>query len=143
MNNRIKVYQEICRYNNVRIGDGGAGIMISSVNSSISALKAFGEKMGVTANNVANVESEEFKKSRAVLTEGAQNEVRVEIEKIETSGPIISKIEDGKMVETELSNTDLVEEIPQSIITQRNFEANLKSIQAQEETLDSFFDIIG
>ncbi|HIJ56168.1 MAG TPA: hypothetical protein HPQ03_08580 [Deltaproteobacteria bacterium] len=117
--------------------------MISSINSSISALKAFEKKMGVTANNVANVESEEFKKSRAVMTEGARKEVRVEIEKIETSGPIVSEIEDGKVVEKELSNVDLVEEIPQTIIAQRNFEANLKSIQAQEETLNSFLDIIG
>ena len=115
--------------------------MVSSINSNISALKAFGKKMGVTANNVANVESEEFKKSRAVLTEGAQKEVRVEM--IETSGPIVSEIEDAKVVEKELSNVDLVEEIPQTIITQRSFEANLKSIQAQEETLDSLFDIIG
>ena len=117
--------------------------MISSINSSISALKAFDKKTGVTANNVANVKSEEFKKSRAVLTEGAQKEVRVEIEKIETPGPIVSEIEDGKVVEKELSNVDLVEEIPQTIITQRSFEANLKSIQAQEETLDRLFDIIG
>jgi len=99
--------------------------------------------MGVTANNVANLESENFKKSRAVLTEGAQKEVRVEIEKIETSGPIVSEIKDGKVVEKELSNVDLVEEIPQTIIAQRSFEANLKSIQTQEETLDSLFDIIG
>ena len=76
------------------------------------------------------------------MTEGAQKDVRVEIEKIETSGPIISEIEDGEVVEKELSNVDLVEEIPQTIIAQRSFEANLKSIQAQEETLDSLFDII-
>ena len=117
--------------------------MISSVQSSISALKAFGKKMGVTADNVANVESEGFKKSRAVLTEGAQKDVRVEVEKIETPGPIVYEVEDGKMVEKELSNVDLAEEIPHTIIAQRNFEANLKSIQVQEETLDSLFDIIG
>ena len=117
--------------------------MISSINSSISALRALEKKMAVTANNVANVESEEFKKSRAVLTEGARKEVQVEIEKIETSGPIISEIKDDKVVKKELSNVDLVEEIPQTIIAQRSFEANLKSIQTQEETLDSLFDIIG
>ena len=118
--------------------------MISSVNSNISALEAFGKKMGVTANNVANVESEDFEKSRAVLTEGANREVKVEIEKIETPGPIVTEIiDDGEIVEKEMSNVDLAEEIPQTIIAQRSFEANLKSIQAQEETLDSLFDIIG
>ena len=117
--------------------------MISSVNGSISALKAFGKKMGVTSDNVANVASEEFKKSRAILTEGAHSEIRVDIEKSEAPGPIVTEIEDGKMVERELSNVDLAEEIPQSIIAQRSFEANLKSIQTQEETLDSLLDIIG
>ncbi len=39
--------------------------MTFSVDNNISALKAFGAKMGVTANNIANVESEAFKKSRA------------------------------------------------------------------------------
>ncbi len=117
--------------------------MISSVNSSISALIAFGKKMGVTANNVANVESEEFRKSRAVLTEGDHKDVRVKIETVDSSGPIVSEITDGEFVEQELSNVDLVEEIPQTIVTQRGFKANLKSIQVQEENLDSLFDIIG
>ncbi|MBW2643832.1 MAG: hypothetical protein JRC89_10800 [Deltaproteobacteria bacterium] len=39
--------------------------MISSVRSTLSALNAFDKKMDVIANNVANVETEEFKKSRA------------------------------------------------------------------------------
>jgi len=119
-------------------------IMISSIKSGISALKAFDKKMGVIANNVANLETEEFKKSRAVLTEGANREVKVEIEKIETPGPIVTEIiDDGEIVEKEMSNVDLAEEMSQTIIAQRNFEANLKSIQAQEETLDSLLDIIG
>ena len=118
--------------------------MISSIKSGISALKAFDKKMGVIANNVANLETEEFKKSRAVLTEGANREVKVEIEKIETPGPIVTEIiDDGEIVEKEMSNVDLAEEMSQTIIAQRNFEANLKSIQAQEETLDSLLDIIG
>jgi len=119
-------------------------IMISSIKSGISALKAFDKKMGVIANNVANLETEEFKKSRAVLTEGANREVKVEIEKIETPGPIVTEIiDDGEIVEKEMSNVDLAEEMSQTIIAQRNFEANLKNIQAQEETLDSLLDIIG
>ena len=117
--------------------------MISSVHSNISALNAFGKKMGVAANNVANAASDEFKKSRTVLTEGNQNDIRVEIEKIDTPGPIVSEIKDDKVVEKELSNVDLAEEFPQTIIAQRSFEANLKSIQTQEETLDSLFDIMG
>ena len=117
--------------------------MISSISSTISALKAYGIKMGVTANNVANVESEAFKKSRAVLMEGRQGDVEVDIERIDTPGPIITEIEEGEVVKKELSNVGLAEEIPQSIVAQRSYEANLKTIQAQDEIIESVIDIIG
>ena len=117
--------------------------MISSINSTISALQAFGKKMGVISNNVANVQSDEFKKSRAVLLEGERNEVKVEIDRIETPGPIISEIKDDEMVEKELSNVDLAEEIPQTIIAQRNYEANIKTAQALDETLKTIIGIKG
>ena len=113
------------------------------MSSTISALKAYGIKMGVTANNVANVESEAFKKSRAVLREGRQGGVEVDIERIDTPGPIITEIEKGEVVKKELSNVDLAEEIPQSIVAQRSYEANLKTIQTQDEILESVIDIIG
>jgi flagellar hook protein FlgE len=44
--------------------------MISPFDSGISALSAFSAKMNVTANNVANVDSDGFKKSRTTLKEG-------------------------------------------------------------------------
>jgi flagellar hook protein FlgE len=117
--------------------------MIISSGSTVSALSAFGKKMAVTANNVANVESEEFKKSRAVMTEGPQQTVAVEINKVDTPGAIVSEIENGELTERELSNVDLAEEIPQTIIAQRGYEANLKTMQTQDEMMESLIDIIG
>ena len=49
--------------------------MTFSIQSTLSAVTAFGEKMGVTANNIANVETEEFKKSKATLVEGPRKNV--------------------------------------------------------------------
>ncbi|MBW1995561.1 MAG: hypothetical protein JRI77_14110, partial [Deltaproteobacteria bacterium] len=109
--------------------------MISSINGSISALKALGKKVAVAADNVANLQSKGFKKKRAVLQEGQQKQVTVQIEKIDTPGPIVTEIEGEKIVEKELSNVDLVEEIPQTIVTQRHYEANLKAVQTQDEVL--------
>jgi len=51
--------------------------MTFSIQSTLSAIKAFGTKMGVTANNIANVETEEFKKSTATLVEGPKKNVEV------------------------------------------------------------------
>ncbi len=121
----------------------GHEIMISSASSSLSALKAFGQKMQVTSDNVANWQSDEFKKSQVVFTEGENSNVKVDIQKVETSGPIIAEIQDGEMVEKELSNVELAEEIPQTMVSQRGYEANLKTIQVQDEVMDSLIDIVG
>jgi flagellar basal-body rod protein FlgC len=49
--------------------------MIPSINSTVSALQAYKKSMGVTANNIANVNTEDFKKSRATMKEGANGSV--------------------------------------------------------------------
>ena len=117
--------------------------MISGIINNISALDALGKKMGVTANNIANVDSEGFKKSRGVITEGQNNSVEIEISRVESPGPIVSEMVEGEVVERELSNVDLTEEIPNTIPIQRNFEANIKVIQTRDEMLGSILDIIG
>ena len=117
--------------------------MIFSVDNNISALKAFGTKMGVTANNIANVESEAFKKSRALLQEGERGSVEVDISRIDTPGSIGTKYIDDEQVETEMSNVDLAEEIPETIPIQRGYEANLSVIKTKDEMLATIIDILG
>jgi len=41
--------------------------MIPSIQSSVSALRALGKKMGVTSNNIANVNTPGFKKKTTVI----------------------------------------------------------------------------
>ena len=117
--------------------------MISSLSSTLSAIKAFGEKMGVTANNVANVETVAFKKSRAVIEEGLRNDVQVEITQINTPGSSIVEAHDEGLREKELPNVDLAEEIPGIITAQRGFQANLVTIKTQDEMLGSIIDMVG
>ncbi len=114
-----------------------------SINDNISALKALGTKLAVSANNIANIESEGFKKSEAILKEGKNNSVKVDINKIDTPGDIVYTLKDGQLIERELSNVDLAEEIPKTMTTQRHFEANLKAIEIHNEMLGSVLDIIG
>jgi flagellar basal-body rod protein FlgC len=116
--------------------------MTFSMQSTLSAIKAFGVKMGVTANNIANVETEEFKKSRATLVEGPKENVAVEITQPEISGPVVVEETEGQFAEKEMSNVDLAEEIPQTIIAQRGYEANLATLRTQDEMLKSIIDII-
>ena len=117
--------------------------MLSSVDVILSALNAFGRKMGVTANNIANVESEGFKKSRAILKEGPNGGIQVEISRIDSPGHIVNDVKDGRLSEKELSNVDLSEEIPQTVLAQKGYEASLKMIETQDEMLGTVIDITG
>ena len=116
--------------------------MIFSVASSLSAIRAYGVKMGVHADNVANVETEGYKKSQATFKEGVRNEVQVEVTKVETPGPTIAEVTSGQTVQKELSNVDLAEEIPQTILAQKGFEVNLITLKTQNEMLGSVIDIL-
>jgi flagellar basal-body rod protein FlgC len=113
--------------------------MIPAMDSALSALDAFGKKMDVTANNIANVNTDGFKKSRADLQE-ADHGVTVNISRVNTPGaPIPAEDGTGKMKES--SNVDVAEEIVNLKTTDNAFQANLKTIQAEGDMLGSLFDI--
>ena len=76
-----------------------------AINTGASALKAFGTKMAVSANNVANAYSDDFEKSRALVTEGRNDAVKVEISTVDTEGAVETRMVDGEVVEKGLSNT--------------------------------------
>jgi len=116
--------------------------MISSISSNLSALKAFGTGLGVKANNIANSNSENFKKSRAINTEGENGEVKTEIRKIDPDNELSAINSENNTTEAQPSNVDLTEEIPGMIIDQRGFQANLLAIKTKEEMLGSLLDII-
>ena len=117
--------------------------MITNVSSNLSALRSYGKKMGVIADNVANVNTDGFKKNRAVLQEGPNHSVDVNIQKIDTPGAVYDRFEGHERVEKETSNVDLAEEFPEMMITQHAYSANLKVVQTQDEILGSLLDVIG
>ena len=117
--------------------------MIPSVNSTISALQAYTTKLGVTADNIANVNTDEFKKSRATLKEGINGDVQVDINRVNTPGRSYQKLEGDQLVKKEGSNVSLEEEVPEMMVTQRTYEANLKVLQTQNKMLGTLLDITG
>ena len=117
--------------------------MISSVNSTISALQANRTRMGVTANNIANVNTDEFKKSRVIQKEGVAGDIQVDLNRVNSPGHRYQALEDNQMVEKESSNVNLEEELPEMMVTQRTYEANLKVLQTHDEMLGSLLDTVG
>jgi len=117
--------------------------MISSVNSTMSALQAYKTQMAVTSNNVANVNTEGFKKSKASLREGNNGDVKVDVNRVDTPGHRYQELEEDQLVTKETSNVDLAEEFPQMMATQHAYEANMKVLQAQDKILGTTLDILG
>jgi flagellar basal-body rod protein FlgC len=117
--------------------------MIPSVNSAISALQAYKSKLKVTANNIANVNTDEFKKSRTTLKEGTNGGVQVNIHRVNTPGLRYKSFEGNQLAEKESSNVNLEEEILEMMVTQRTYKANLKVLQTQNKMLGSVLDIMG
>lgn len=117
--------------------------MITNVSNNLSALRAYGTQMGAIADNVANVNTDGFKKNRTVLRGGPNQAVEANVQKVDTPGALYPAVEGRDRVEKEMSNVDLAEEIPAMMTTQHAYNASLKAVQAQDEILGSLMDIVG
>ena len=116
--------------------------MLSGIASSLSGLMAAQTKLATSAHNVANANTDGFKKHRVVLEEASQGGVRATIEVPETSGPVVFKETTSGVNPVELSNVDLGEAMVDLLTTKRFFEANLGALEAQHQTLGSVLDIL-
>jgi len=117
--------------------------MIDSISSSLSALTAARKKMGVTSNNIANVNTDEFKKSRVTLSEGSNGGVSATVDVVDTPGIPKETIQNDRPVQTESSNVDLAEELTELIPTKSLYAANLKTLKTQQDMLGTLLDIVG
>ena len=115
--------------------------MINPIFSSLSALFALGEKLGVTGNNIANINTDGFKKSRAILQDASPSGVTVSINRVDTPGsPIPSEDGTGKVRES--SNVVAEQEVVNLITTKDAYAANLKAVKTEEEILGTLFDVL-
>lgn len=100
----------------------------------VSALKALEKKADVTANNIANVNTNEFKASRALFETGEGPGVSVTITEEDTPG---TTQPDG----SESSNVNLPVELVNLITTQHSYSANTRVIETDGEMKRSLIDI--
>ena len=115
--------------------------MIGGINSALSGLGAAGVQMANTANNVANLNSEGFKKGRVLQAEQHPQGVSVTVEKVETPGVYAMENTSSGQVLVEKSNVELTEEMPQMMVNQHTYNANLKTLQAADEMMASLLDL--
>ncbi len=115
--------------------------MISGFQSALTALQAYGTRMQSTANNVANAQTEGYKRTRVTLSSQQQDGVKANVEKIETPGSMILEETQSGQELIEQSNVDLGNELPQMMLDANYYKANLKTIQATDEMLGSLLDL--
>lgn len=113
--------------------------MISGIGASLSGLMAFGKKLSNAANNIANSNTAGYKKTEATITEDSVGLPDVSLARNEAPGVLFQE-QDGAKVE--LSNVDLAEELSETIVAQRGYQANIKALKAQTDMLGSVLDIL-
>lgn len=117
--------------------------MIDIPGSNVSAVKALEKKLGVSSNNVANSQTEGFKKARADIKEGPDGNVEVEIRREKKSGPAAEKEENRELAPKGQSNVDSDEEVTRIFLIQGSYDANLKAVKNKDNMLGTIIDIVG
>ncbi|HFQ89971.1 MAG TPA: flagellar biosynthesis protein FlgC [Desulfobulbus sp.] len=117
--------------------------MISGIQSALTSLQAFSTRLENTGNNIANMNTDGFKKGRVLLAEQPQGGVSARAEKVDQPGPVVAEQTSAGYEMVEQSNVDPGEEIPDMIRSTRAYEANLKTLQAGDEMSSTLLDIRG
>ena len=111
---------------------------ISGINASQAALSTFGKTLSNTAGNIANVNTDGYKETVATINGDSAGLPQVSLKASDAPGALLQ--EGGVVRET--SNVDLAQEIPQMMISQAGYEANIKALEAQNNVLKSTIDMM-
>jgi flagellar basal-body rod protein FlgC len=120
----------------------GEAIMSTAFNSALSALRAPGVKMDVHAHNIANVNTDGFKKSRVHMQQEPQGGIRVKIEQINTPGAVYG-VNEKTGEELEGSNVNPAHEFVDQMVIRYAFETNILSIKTADKMQQTLLDLIG
>jgi flagellar basal body rod protein FlgG len=113
-----------------------------SISTSLSGFNAFQQQIGVSANNLANVNTDGFKKSQVVLESTEPQGVVAKPQRLELPGPLaLEQTPEGEQL-VEKSNVDVSQEIPTVLAGQRAYEANIKMLKVANEMTGSLLDLI-
>ena len=113
--------------------------MINGLSTSVSGLWMFVRKLENAARNIANSNTDSYKAKKSAAVEDGLGLPVLNITPDNAPGTPFHD-PDGETHES--SNVDLSMETTDVLMAKRGYEANLKSVKAQEEIFDSLLDII-
>lgn len=115
--------------------------MIQGILASLSALLNATQRLALTANNIANLQTPSYQALRATNVEVPGGGVRIgEITRDSTPGPPLPDFAGGP--ELVGSNVDPAVEQVNLLINRRQFEANINALRAQNDTLGDLLDTL-
>jgi len=107
--------------------------MIAAYQAALSGLQAFGTKIQSNSNNIANANTDGFKKTRVTNSNVAPQGVKAQVDKVSTPGAGVFQETEAGTEFVELSNVDLAGELVDMGLNSTMYKANLKTI----ETVDT------
>jgi len=117
---------------------------VSPLNSAIAGMYANAAKLAAAAHNIANVNTDGFKKSYAVIESSASGQPDITLSLSGTPGSIVQAGEGLPEGDTtrELSNVDMADELIQMRIAEYGYRSNFSVIRTQDEMIGTVLDII-
>jgi flagellar hook protein FlgE len=116
--------------------------MSNAAEIALSAIRVLDRANDVIANNIANVNTEGFQKSRAATAQAATGGVTLRVERV--NSPIDTVTLGGESQQVpETSDVKLDEELIAQTVNRRNYEANIKTLKTTEEMQGTLFDLLG
>lgn len=116
--------------------------MIQGINSAFTGLLAQSKKLDTTAENLSNINTNKYKEKNLAFEEGKNGEISTKIQTNESQGPLILEEETEGQHLVEKSNVDMAKQMINLIESGRAFEANIKTIQSEDELIGTLLDIV-
>lgn len=115
--------------------------MISAFQSAVSGLRAASTRISSNGNNIANANTNGFKKTRVILESADPQGAKTRVEQVNTPGTTVFQEGEHGLDIVELSNVDLGQEIPETYLNSHMYKANLKTIETSSDMLGSLLKI--
>ena len=104
--------------------------MISATQAALTGLRAFTTKLQSNADNIANSNTNGFKKTVVTNAGISPQGVKAQVNQITTPGPIVHQEAETGMEPVELSNVDIAKEIVDMNLNSTMYKANLKTLES-------------
>jgi flagellar basal-body rod protein FlgC len=116
--------------------------MSNAADIALSAIRAADRTNDVIANNIANVNTGGFQKSRAATEQADPAGVDLTVERVNRPIDTVTLSAESQKP-PEASNVEPDEELIALTVNRRNDEANIKTLKTTEEMQGTLFDLFG